>query len=36
MATDRAHNPYLIAAGLNKTEIPIPWLGGKRLRFAFG
>jgi hypothetical protein len=32
----RAHNPYLLAADLHKTDIPIPWLGGKRLRFAFG
>ena len=32
----RAHNPYLLAADLHKTDIPIPWLGGKRLQFAFG
>jgi hypothetical protein len=32
----RAHNPYLLAADLHKTDIPIPWLGGKRLRFALG
>ena len=32
----RAHNPFLIAAGLNQTELPIPWLGGKKLHFAFG
>jgi hypothetical protein len=32
----RAHNPLLIAAGLTKAEVPIPWLDGKRLRFLFG
>ncbi len=32
----RAHDPYLLAADLHRTDIPIPWLGGKRLRFAFG
>ena len=32
----RAHNPYLIGAGFAKTETVIPWLGGKRLRLAFG
>jgi hypothetical protein len=32
----RAHNPLLIAAGFAKTDIPIPWLQRKRLRFAFG
>jgi transposase len=32
----RAHNPYLLAAGLDKTEQPIPWLGKKRLRLVFG
>jgi hypothetical protein len=32
----RAHNPYLLAAELHKTDIPIPWLGEKRLRFSFG
>jgi hypothetical protein len=31
----RAHNPLLIAAGFDKTDIRIPWLG-KRLRFQFG
>jgi hypothetical protein len=30
----RAHNPLLIAAGFDKTDIRIPWLG-KRLRFLF-
>jgi hypothetical protein len=31
----RAHNPLLLAAGFDKTDIRIPWLG-KRLRFQFG
>jgi hypothetical protein len=32
----RAHNPLLIAAGLEKIDLPIPWLRKKRLRFLFG
>ena len=32
----RAHNPLLIAAGFHKTDICVPWLGGKRLRLIFG
>jgi len=32
----RAHNPLLIAAGFDKMDIPIPWLGGKKLRIIFG
>ena len=32
----RAHNPLLIAAGLDRTDVVIPWLGGKRLRLVFG
>ncbi len=32
----RAHNPLLIAAGLDKADIRVPWLGRKRLRFVFG
>jgi len=32
----RARNPLLIAVGYDKTDVPIPWLGGKRLRFIFG
>lgn len=28
----RAHNPHLIAAGFDKTNVPIPWLGNKKLR----
>lgn len=32
----RAHNPLLLAAGFDKTDIRIPWLGNKRLRLLFG
>ena len=32
----RAHNPYLLGAGFDKTAQPIPWLGGKRLHLVFG
>jgi Transposase DDE domain len=32
----RAHNPLLVAAGFDRTETAIPWLGGKRLRLVFG
>jgi hypothetical protein len=32
----RAHNPLLVAAGFDKTNIAAPWLGGKRLRLVFG
>lgn len=32
----RAHNPLLLAAGFDKTDLPIPWLAGKRLRLVFG
>jgi hypothetical protein len=32
----RAHNPLLVAAGLDKTETAIPWLGSKRLRLVLG
>ena len=31
----RAHNPLLLEAGFDKTDIRVPWLG-KRLRFIFG
>jgi len=31
----RAHNPLLIAAGFDKIDIPVPWLGGKKLDFVF-
>ncbi len=32
----RAHNPFLLAAGFDKLEVPVPWLGRKRLRLQFG
>ncbi len=32
----RAHNPLLISAGFDQTDLVIPWLGGKRLRLVFG
>jgi Transposase DDE domain len=32
----RAHNPLLIAAGLDQTDVPVPWLGRKRLRLELG
>jgi hypothetical protein len=32
----RAHNPLLVAAGFDRTDIKVPWLGGKRLRLVFG
>ena len=32
----RAHNPLLLAAGINNTDVPIPWFGGKRLQLHFG
>jgi hypothetical protein len=32
----RAHNPLLLEAGFDKTDIRIPWLGNKRLAFIFG
>jgi hypothetical protein len=32
----RAHNPLLLAAGFDKTEVRIPWLGNKRLHLVFG
>jgi hypothetical protein len=32
----RAHNPLLLAVGFDKKDIPIPWLGGKRLQLLFG
>jgi hypothetical protein len=32
----RAHNPLLIAAGFDTTEVAIPWLGRKRLQLVFG
>jgi hypothetical protein len=32
----RAHNPLLMAAGFDKTDLPVPWLGKKRLQILFG
>jgi hypothetical protein len=32
----RAHNPLLLAAEFDQTEVRVPWLGRKRLRFVFG
>ena len=32
----RTHNPLLIAAGFDKIDVPIPWLGGKRLQLIIG
>lgn len=32
----RAHNPLLLAVGFDKKNVPIPWLGGKRLQLLFG
>jgi hypothetical protein len=32
----RAHNPLLLAAGFDNTNVKVPWLGGKRLRLIFG
>ena len=32
----RAYNPLLIAAGFDRTNVVIPWLGRKRLRLVLG
>jgi hypothetical protein len=32
----RAHNPLLLAAGYDRMELRIPWLGNKHLELAFG
>jgi hypothetical protein len=32
----RAHNPLLLAAHFEQTQVSIPWLEGKRLRLGFG
>ena len=32
----RAHNPLLLAAGFAQTDVPIPWLGKKRLHIELG
>jgi hypothetical protein len=31
-----AHNPLLVAAGFDKIDTRIPWLGNRRLQFLFG
>jgi hypothetical protein len=32
----RSHNPVLREAGLDRAPTPVPWLGGRRIRFDFG
>jgi hypothetical protein len=32
----RSHNPILREAALDRESPPIPWLGGRRIRFVFG
>jgi hypothetical protein len=32
----RAHNPLLVAAGIDQTDTVVPWLGKKRLRLVLG
>jgi len=32
----RAHNPFLLNAGFDATDVKIPWLGNRRLKLAFG
>ncbi len=32
----RAHNPFLLAAGFDHTNIPVPWWNGRRLNLSFG
>lgn len=32
----RAHNPLLVAAGFDTTDVRIPWIGNRRLQFQFG
>jgi hypothetical protein len=32
----RAHNPLLLAAGFDKSNVRIPWLGNRRLHLIFG
>ncbi len=32
----RAHNPLLVAAEFDKTDLRVPWLDGKHLRLVFG
>ena len=30
----RAHNPLLLAAGIHKTDVRVPWLSGRRLQLV--
>jgi len=32
----RAHNPMLVDAGFAETNVAVPWLGHRHLRFVFG
>ena len=32
----RSHNPILREAALDRDRTPVPWLGGRRIRFVFG
>jgi hypothetical protein len=32
----RAHNPLLLAASFDRTDLRVPWLQGKKLRLVFG
>jgi hypothetical protein len=32
----RAHNPLLVNAGFARTDVAVPWWGGRRLQLAFG
>jgi len=32
----RSHNPFLLGAGFDQTDVPIPWLGKKHLRVELG
>jgi hypothetical protein len=32
----RAHNPLLLAAEFDQTDVRVPWLGRKRLQLLFG
>jgi hypothetical protein len=32
----RPPNPLLMAAGFAQTNLPVPWLGRKRLQLVFG
>ena len=32
----RAHNPMLLSAGFQNTDVRVPWWNGKRLKIALG